>query len=171
MLQQFLVNFHFFTGAQTIRYFDNINPVQEGFVILIVAEGLPFGLVTVCQNNAIKRQGRQPFGAIVVTFLGRGQQWMQHLNWRFEHLHKFHQALIGTAKRTGIAVGIGIVLGKVLQLTDIDFTDQGGNILIVFISRFGFGDGELIQNRGIAFHNPELTDIAIEFMQSFTGPG
>ncbi len=124
-----------------------------------------------CQNNAIKRQGRQPFGAIVVTFLGRGQQWMQHLNWRFEHLHKFHQALIGAAKRTGIAVGIGIVLGKVLQLTDVDLTDQGRNILIVFISRFGFGNRQLIQNRGVAFHHPELADIAIELMQSFTGPG
>jgi len=36
-------------------------------------------------------------------------------------------------------------LRKFFELANIDFTDQRRNILIVFIARFGFADGDLVE--------------------------
>lgn len=96
---------------------------------------------------------------------------MQDFDRGFEHFHKFHDALVGTAQRAGIAVGIRIVLGKMLQFADIHFPDQRGDILIVFVARFGFGDRDLRQNGRPHFDNFEFGDVTAEIAQAFGCPG
>lgn len=49
---------------------------------------------------------------------------MQHLNRRFKHLDELHNPTVGAAQRTGVAVGVRVVLRIVFQLTDIHLTDQ-----------------------------------------------
>jgi len=71
---------------------------------------------------------------------------MQHFYRCFKHLDKFHDPLIGAAQRTGIAVGVRVILRVVFEFTNIDFPYQGGDVLVVLISGFRFGDGNLLQN-------------------------
>ncbi len=96
---------------------------------------------------------------------------MQHLDRRLEHLDEFHQTLIGPAERARVAVGIGVVLGKPLQLADIDLADQRGDVLIVLVARFGLGDGDLLQDRGVELDDLELGDIAVVLLQPLHRPG
>jgi hypothetical protein len=70
---------------------------------------------------------------------------VQHLDGRLEHLDEFENALVGAIERTGIAVSVRIVLRQAFELADIDLADQRGNILVVLITRFGLGDGDLSQ--------------------------
>lgn len=75
------------------------------------------------------------------------------------------------ARHTGIAIGIRIVLGKMLQLADIHFPDQCGDILIVFVARFSFGDRDLCQNGRPNFYYFEFGDVTTEIAQAFGRPG
>ncbi len=162
--EQFLVNFDLIRHPQTIRHLDDIDPIQKRLVILVIAERLPFRLIGVGQNDSLKWNGRQSLSAVVIAFLSRRQQWMQHFNRGLEHLDKFHQAAIGPAQRPGETVRIRVILGEMLQLADIHLADQRGNILVVFIARFGFSDRDLMQNSGPQFDDTELGNIAIKFL-------
>ena len=95
---------------------------------------------------------------------------MQHLDGRFEHLDEFQQSLIGFAQAAGIAVGIRIILLEVFELADIDLADQRGDVLVVFVTRFGLRDRLLIENRRILLHHPELRDVTVELFQPFGRP-
>ena len=95
---------------------------------------------------------------------------MQHLNWRFKHLHELHHTLVGTAQRAGIAIGIRIVLRVVFQFTDIDLTDQRGDILVVLIARLGLGNRNLLQNGRPDFYHAEFGDVAAKLMQALRRP-
>ena len=95
---------------------------------------------------------------------------MQHFNRCFEHLNKFHDPLVGAAQRTGIAVSVRIVLGVVFEFANIYFSHQRGNILVVLIARFRFGNGNLLQNRRPHFDHAEFSDVATKFMQTFCRP-
>jgi hypothetical protein len=108
---------------------------------------LPFRLVGVGQNDPFEGDGRQPLGAVVVAFLGGGQQGVQHLDRRLEHFHEFHQPAVGAAQGAGEAVGVRVVLGEMLQFADVDLAHQRGNVLIVLVARLGLGDGDLMQDR------------------------
>ena len=110
MFEQLLVDVNLFTDTDAVRHFDNVYPVNKGFVGFVVAERLPLRLVGVSQQNAFVRNGTKTFSTVVVTFLGSGQQWVQHFDGRLEHLDEFHDALVGPAQRAGEAVSIRIVL-------------------------------------------------------------
>ncbi|SVK52949.1 Uncharacterised protein [Acinetobacter baumannii] len=170
VIQKLVVNFDLFRHAQAVRHLDDIHAVEERFVVLVVTEGHPLGFVGVRQNNAAERQGGDTFGAVVVAFLGCGQQRMQHLDRRFEHLDEFHNPLVGAAQGAGIAVGVRVVLRVVLQFTDVHFTDQRRDVLVVLIARLGFGDGDLFQNGRAHFHDFKLGNIATELMQALRRP-
>ncbi len=169
--QQLVVDFHFVRHPQAIRHLDNIDAVEERLVIAVVAEGLPFGLVRVRQHDAVERNRAKAFGALVIAFLRGREQRVQHLDRRLEHLDEFHQALIGQAQAARIAVGIRIVLREILELADIDLADEGRDILVVFVARFGLGNGDLLEDRRVAPHDAELVDVAAEFVQALDGPG
>jgi len=124
--------------------------------VLVVAEALPLRFIGVGKNNALERDGGESFGALVVALLGCRQQWVQHLDGRLEHLDKFQQPLVGLAQPAGIGIGIGIVLAVGFQLANIHLADQGGNILVVFVTGFGLGNGQLVQHRRSHFHHPKL---------------
>src|SRR6516164_10395022 len=87
---------------------------------------------------------------------------MQHLDRRFEHLDEFQQTLVGTIEATGIAVGVGIILGKGLELTNIDLTNQRRDILVVLVARLGLGNGDLPQARRLDLYDAKLRDVAAE---------
>ena len=169
--QEFLIDLDFITDAQAIGHLDDVDAVNEGFVVLVVAEGVPLGLVGVCQDHAVEGYSPQPLGAVVVALLGRGEQRVQYLDRCLEHLDKFHQPLVGAAQGTGIAVGVRIVLRKLLELANIDLADQRRNILIVLVAGLGFGNRRLLQDRGVELDHPELADVAIELMQALDCPG
>ena len=119
-----MIDLDLFRHPQAVGYFDDIDTIQKRLVIAVVTKRLPFGLVGVGQNHAIERNRAHALGRIVVALLGSGQQRVEHLDGSLEHLHKLHQPLVGTAQPAGEAVGIRIVLGVKLQLTNIDFADQ-----------------------------------------------
>ena len=146
IIEQFFIDADLFRDAQAIRHLDDVNAVEEGLIVLVIAEGNPFRFVGVGEDNPVKRQGGDPFSTVIVPFLRRGQQRMQHLNRRFKHLYKFHQPLVGAAQGAGISVGIRIVLRIVFQFTDIHFAHQRGDILVILIAGLGFGDGNLRQD-------------------------
>ena len=170
VIKQFFVNLDLFGDPQAVRHFDDINAVKERLVIFVVAESHPLRFVGVRQDNTVKRQGGDPLGAVVVTFLRGGQQWMQHLDRRFKHFDEFHNPLVCAAQCAGIAVGIRVVLRVVLQFTDIDLTNQRGNILVVLVARLGFGNRNLLQNRRPHFHHPELGNVTAKILQALGGP-
>ena len=139
--------------------------------MLVVAEGLPLGFIGVGQDHAVKRHRTHAFSGVVVTFLGGGQQRMQHLDWCLEHLYKLHQPLVGLAQAAAEAVGIRVILGIVFQHADVDLAHQRGDILVVVVARLGLGYGNLVQYRRVTFHHPELTDVATKLVQAFDRPG
>ncbi|VGP16007.1 hypothetical protein SB00610_01193 [Klebsiella quasipneumoniae subsp. similipneumoniae] len=169
-VEQFFIDTDLFGDPQAIRHFDDIDAVEEGLIVFVITEGHPFRFVRVGKDDPVKRQCGDPFGPVVVTFLSRGQQRMQHLDRRFKHLDELHDPLVGAAQRTGVAVGVRVVLRIVFQLADIHFTHQRRNILVVFIARFGFGDGDLFENRWPDFDHAEFRDIAAKLMQAFGRP-
>ena len=99
VVEQFFIDADLFGDTQAIRHLDDIDAVEEGLIVLVITEGHPFRFVGVSKDDPVKRQGGDPFGAVIVTFLGGGQ-------------------------RTGVAVGVRVVLRIVFQLTDIHLTDQ-----------------------------------------------
>ncbi len=171
VVQQLLVDLHLVGDAQAVRHLDDVDAVEEGFVVLVVAERGPFRLVAVRQHDAVERDRAEAFGTLVVAFLGGGQQRVQHLDRRLEHLDELQQALVGQAQTAGIAVGVRVVLGEFLQLANIHLADQGRNVLVVLVARLGLGDAHLAQHRRPAFDDAELGDVAIEFMQPLDRPG
>lgn len=54
--------------------------------------------------------------------------------------------LVGAAQCTGIAVGVRVILRVVFEFTNIDFPNQRGDVLVVLITGFRFGDSNLLQN-------------------------
>ena len=138
--------------------------------MLVVAEGLPFALVAVCQDHAVERDRRKAFGALEVAFLRRRQQRMQHLDRRLEHLDEFEHALIGLAQAARVAVGVGIVLAEQFQLADVDLADQRADVLVVLIAGFGLGDRQLTQHRRLQAHDAELAEVAFVFFEPLQRP-
>ncbi len=61
VIKQFLVDFDLFGNAQAIRHLHDVNTVEEGFVVFVITEGYPFGLVRVGENNPVERQGGDTF--------------------------------------------------------------------------------------------------------------
>jgi hypothetical protein len=100
------------------------------------------------QHHAVEGDRAEALGALVVAFLGGGQQRVQHLDRRLEHLDEFHQALVGQAQAARVAVGVGVVLGEFLQLADVDLADQRGDVLVVLVARLGLGDADLVSTDG-----------------------
>ncbi len=96
---------------------------------------------------------------------------MQHLDRRLEHLDEFENALVGTVQAAGIGVGIGIVLGKGLQLANVDLAGKGGDVLIVLVARLCFRNRDLAQPRGLDLGDAESGDIATESFEPFVTPG
>ncbi|CAM5509809.1 hypothetical protein SSTU70S_02974 [Stutzerimonas stutzeri] len=168
--QQLVVDLHLIGHAQAVRHLDDVDAVDEGLVVLVVAEGVPFRFVGVGQQDAVERNRAQPLGTVVVAFLGGRQQRMQHLDRRLEHFDEFHQALVRAAQRTRVAVGVGIVLREFLELADIDLADQCGNVLVVLVARLGLGHGDLVENRRVQLDHAELADVAAEFLQALGRP-
>ena len=91
--QQLVVNLALFGNPQAVRHLDHRDAVEEGLVVLVVLELLPFRLVRVGEDDALEGEGAEGLGAQVVAFLGCGQQGMQHLDGRLEHLDEFEQSL------------------------------------------------------------------------------
>src|SRR5258707_10035070 len=95
------------------------------------------------EDDAVEGNRTERFGADVVAFLGRSEQGMQHLDWSLEHLDEFEEPLIGVAKPTGKRIRVRVVLAEMLQFADVDFSDEGRNILIVVVAGFGLRDRDL----------------------------
>ncbi|MCY1426673.1 hypothetical protein D9M71_424970 [compost metagenome] len=169
--QQLVVDLDFVGDAQAVGHLDDVDPVDEGLVVLVVTEAVPFRFVGVGQDDAVERQSAQSLGAVVVAFLGGGQQRVQDLDRRLEHLDEFHQALVGPAQGARVAVGIGVVLREFLQLADIHLAHQRGDVLVVLVARLGLGDGDLVEDRRIQFHHAEFADVPAQFVQTLGGPG
>ena len=75
-VEQFFIDADLFGDTQAIRHLDDIDAVEEGLIVLVITEGHPFRFVGVGEDYPVKRQGRDPFGPVVVPFLGGGQQRM-----------------------------------------------------------------------------------------------
>ncbi len=103
---QLVVDLLLFGDPQAVRHLDDVDAVDEGFVVAVVLEGLPLRLVGVGQDDALERDGADVLGADVVAFLRRGQQRVQHLDRRLEHLDELEQSLVGAIEAAGIAVGV-----------------------------------------------------------------
>mmetsp|Transcript_6685 Transcript_6685/g.27976 ORF Transcript_6685/g.27976 Transcript_6685/m.27976 type:complete len:940 (+) Transcript_6685:1270-4089(+) len=168
---QLLVDLDLFADAQAVGHLDDVDAVEEGLVVLVVAEGLPLALVAVRQHDAVERDRAEAFGALVVALLRGGQQRVQHLDRRLEHLDEFQQALVGQAQAAGVAVGVGVVLRERFQLADVDLADQAGDVLVVLVARLGLGHAELLEHAGVALDDLELADVAAEFVEPLDGPG
>ena len=168
---QLLVDLLLFGHPQAVRHLDDVDAVDEGFVVAVVLEALPLRLVRVGHDDALERDGADILGADVVAFLRRGQQRVQHLDRRLEHLDEFEDALVGAVQAAGVAVGIGIVLRMQLQLADIHLTDQRGDVLVVLVARLGLGDAAIWRNRdGISFCTRNLEMSPSELVQALDAP-
>ncbi len=156
--------------AQHVRDLDHVDAVDEGFVVLVVLERLPLGFVRVRHDDAGVRDSADILGADVIPFLRRGQQRVQHLDRRFEHLDEFEHALVGAVQTAGVAVRVRIVLRVHFELANIDLADQRTDVLVVVVPRLGFRDRNLAQARWIHFCDAKFGDVAAEFVEPLDAP-
>ena len=77
--------------------------------------------------------------------------------------------LVSAAQRTGIAVGIRVILCEVFQLTDINFTHQRRNIWLFSSPGSVLAVYDLFQDRQPDFHHAEFGDVATKLVQAFCG--
>ena len=169
-LDQLLVDLLLLGDPQAVRHLDDADAVDEGFVVLVGLEALPFGFVGMRENDAGEGDRADILGADVIAFLRRRQQRMQHLDRRLEHFDEFENALVGAVQAARIAVGVGIVLGEGLELADIDLADQRGDVLIVLVAGFGFRDRDLAQPRGLDLGDAESRNVAAEGLEPLVAP-
>ena len=101
------------------------------------------------QDDALVGDAADVLGAGVVALLRRGQQRMQHLDRRLEHLDEFQQALRRAVEPAREGIGVGIVLAEDLELADVDLADEARDVLVVLVARLGLGDADLLQPRGL----------------------
>ena len=167
---QFLVDLLLFGDAQAVRHLDDADAVDEGFVVLVTFEALPFRFVRVRENDAGERDRTDILAADIIAFLRRCEQRVQHLDRRLEHLDEFENALVGTVEAAGIAVRIGIVLRIGLELADIDLADQRGDVLVVLVARLGLGDRDLAQPRRLDLGDAEAGDVAAKRFEPLQTP-
>ncbi len=168
--QKLVVDLDLVGDAQAVRDLDDVDTVDEGLVVLVVAEAVPLRFVGVGEDDAAVGQPAQALGAVVVALLGGGQQRVQDLDRRLEHLDEFHQALVGPAQRARVAVGVGVVLRVLLELADVHLAHQGGDVLVVLVPRLGLGDGDLVEDRGVQLDHAELADVAAELVEPLGRP-
>src|SRR5271166_670389 len=167
---QLLVDLLLLLHAQAVRHLDYIDAVDEGFVVSIVLEALPLRLVGVGHDHARERDRADVLGADVVAFLGRGQQRVQHLDRRLEHLDELEDALVCAVEAARIAVGVRVVLRVHLQLADVDLADQRADVLVVLVARLRLRDGDLALARRTHANDAELADVAAEFVEPLEAP-
>ena len=156
---------------QAVGHLDDVDAVDEGFVVLVGLEGLPLGLVRVGQDHARERDRADVLGADIVALLRRGEQGVQHLDRRLEHLDEFEDALVRPVEAARVGVGVGIVLRERLELADVDLADERGDVLVVLVAGLGLGDADLAQARGPDLDDLELRDVAAELVEALQGPG
>lgn len=123
VVEQFFINADLFGDTQAIRHLDDIDAVEEGLIVLVITEGHPFRFVGVSKDDPVKRQGGDPFGAVIVTFWVAVSSGCSTLIGAL-NISTNSIILVGAAQRTGVAVGVRVVLRIVFQLTDIHLTDQ-----------------------------------------------
>ena len=168
--EQLGVDHRLFGHPEAVGHLDDADAVEERLVVLVVLEVLPLRFIGMGEHDPLERQGSKVLGARVIAFLGRRQQRMQHLDRRLEHLDEFQQALRRTVEAAGIAVGVRVVLGEVLELADVDLADEGGDVLVVLVTRFGLGDGDLAQPGRIDLDHGEPGDVAVEGVEALGRP-
>ena len=64
-------------------------------------------------DAAGERHGPDIFRPHICLVLGRGQQGMQHLEGRLEHLDKFQESLGRPVKAATVRISIGVVLAEI----------------------------------------------------------
>ena len=169
-LEQLGVDHRLFRHPEAIGHLDDADAVEEGFVVLVVLELLPFRLVGMGEHDPLVGKGADVLGAGVVPLLRRGEKRMQDLDRRLEHLDEFEQPLRGAVQAAGIAVGVGIVLREVFELADVDLADQRRDVLVVFVARLGLGDADLTQLRGHHPDDRETREVAVELVEALGRP-
>ncbi len=122
------------------------------------------------QDDAVEGDRAEALGTLVVAFLGCGQQRVQHLDRRLEHLDELKQPAVGQAQPAGIRVSVRIVLREIFQLPDIYLADQRGDVLVVFIARLRLGNRDLRQHRRAQLDHAKARDVAVELMQALDRP-
>ena len=169
--QQLAVDLRLLGGAEAVRHLDHADAVEERLVVLVGLELLPLGLVGVGDDDALIGHGADVLGADVRAFLRRGQQRVQHLDRRLEHLDELEDALGRAVQPARVAVGVGVVLAQVLELADVELADEARDVLVVLVPGLGLGHADLAQPRGIELHHLELRDVALELLQAPDRPG
>src|SRR5690606_40731400 len=66
---QLLVDLLLFLAAQAVRNLDHRNPVEEGLVVPVVAEALPFRLIGVGENDTLIGDSPNVLGTDVISLL------------------------------------------------------------------------------------------------------
>ena len=123
------------------------------------------------EHDAVEGDRAEALGTLEVALLRGGEQRVQHLDRRLEHLDEFQQALVGQAQAAAVAVGVGVVLGVGLELADVDLAHQRADVLVVLVARLGLGDAHLLEDAGVALDDAELADVAAELLQPLHRPG
>ena len=121
-------------------------------------------------DQALVGHGADVLGADVGAVLRGGQQRVQHLERRLEHLDELQHALRRAVEPAGIGVGVGVVLAEVLELADVDLADEGGDVLVVLVARLGLGHADLAQLGGVQLDDGKLGDVAAELVEPLDRP-
>ena len=168
--QQLLVDLLLLGDAQAVGHLDDADAVEEGLVVLVGAEALPLALVGVGDDQALIGHGADVLGADVGAVLRGGEQRVQHLERRLEHLDELEKALRRAVEAARVGVGVGVVLAEVLELADVDLADQRRDVLVVLVARLGLGHADLAQLGGVQLDDRELGDVAAELVEPLHRP-
>src|SRR5206468_9962532 len=70
-LDKFLIDLLLLGHPQAVRHLDHADAIDEGFVLFVGLEALPFGFVRMRENDTGEWNGPNILGTDVVAFLGR----------------------------------------------------------------------------------------------------
>ncbi len=171
VLHQLVVDADLVRHPQAVGHLDDVDAVEERLVVLVVAEALPLRFVGVGEDDAVEGNRAEALRTLVVALLRRGEQRVQHLDRRLEHLDEFEQALVGAAETAGVAVGVGVVLGELLELADVELAHQRRDVLVVLVARLGLAHADLRERGRTQLDHAEMREVAAVLGEALDRPG
>ncbi len=144
VLDDLLIDLHFFRQAQVVRDLDHDDTIEDRLVGVIGLELLPFGFVRMRDDAGIDVDHPVASRCRNDFFLGRRDHRVQILGLVLENFDKLDDAAVADVERSVELEHARVAFRILIEFRDIFRSDQHRSVLIVRIDRRNHADADAI---------------------------